>query len=113
MAELVPVTHEAWIVRRGSGKAQVHPSPLRARPGDRILLKNWTRDAAIVGPLTQLYVAPEKSAVRTAATPVTIDPGAQATFPVGSDAGFFEYDVTFGHGLYAEGGSKPGVIVDP
>ncbi len=113
MAEAEPVTHVVWIVRRGSGKAQVHPSPLHARPGDTILVKNWTNDEAGVGPLTPLYVPPEKRPLHASAATITIPPGDQRPFPVGAGQGFFEFDVTFPGGRYAEGNSKPGVIVDP
>jgi hypothetical protein len=113
MAEAEPVTHVVWIVRRGSGKAQVHPSPLHVRPRDTILVKNWTNDDATVGPLIPLYTPPEKGSRHASTATITIRPGGQQPFPVGAGEGFFEFDVTFPGGRYAEGNSKPGVIVDP
>ncbi len=113
MAEAEPVTHVVWIVRRGSGKAQVHPSPLHIRPGERIIVKNWTNEEATVGPLTPLYPPPDKGSRQASVAPIAIPPGGQLPFLVGAGEGFFEFDVTFPGGRYAEGNSKPGVIVDP
>jgi hypothetical protein len=98
-----PIT--LWIIRRGSGRAQVHPSPVHAHPGEVLHFKNWTESAATVH--FPAGIAPLKERV--------IPPGAEADFQVATDAPprFLEYDVFFGDpARYAEGNSKPGVIVD-
>lgn len=95
-----------WIIRRGNGKAQVHPSPVHACPGDTLRIKNWTEAPATVG--FPDPIAPVKGNV--------IDPHGEADFQVAGSARprFLEYDVFFGDpSRYAEGNSKPGVIVDP
>jgi hypothetical protein len=107
-------TFTVWILRRGSGRRQVHPSPLRVRQGDTIRVKNWTPRAARVSFKPALYPLQQK--LRTPVSPVkaTIPTGRSRDFTVVVPLGFFEYEVTFGSELlYAEGGSKPGVIVDP
>jgi hypothetical protein len=109
MSDVEP-TMKIWIIRRGSGKAQVHPSPVHARPGDTVRIRNLTRDAATVDNFPGLPASALKEGARAAAVP----PGGYADFTVGGDRGFFEYDVAFPElAQYAEGNSKPGVIVDP
>ena len=93
-----------WIVRRGNGRAQVTPSPVHVAPGESFSIRNLTLEEA-----------------RIAFPPDTIDLKAHAIAPGGAApakvlAGaprFFEYDVILTRsGDYAEGGSKPGVIID-
>ncbi len=52
MAEIdprgTPLVRTIWIIRRGSGKAQVHPSPTTVRPGGTLHIKNLTEDPATV-----------------------------------------------------------------
>ena len=113
MNEASPTIHLVWIVRRGSGRAQVHPSPVHVRAGDTIRIKNWTREDTTVGPIAPLYPAGAKVGFHVRTATVTIPAGGSADLPVDPGDGFFEYDVTFGSSShYAEGNSKPGVIVD-
>ena len=93
-----------WIVRRGNGRAQVTPSPVHLSPDESFSIRNLAREEATI-----------------AFPPGTVDLR-QPTIPVGGTVegrvlarppAFFEYDVTLTRsGDYAEGGSKPGVIVD-
>jgi hypothetical protein len=101
------------IVRQGNGKIVVAPSPALLHPGDRFVVKNWTECPADV----DFGAAP----IDPKAASIPPRPG-EATFAVRIDAAanYYEYDValTCVHGdrrvrLYAEGQSKPSVIVDP
>jgi hypothetical protein len=103
MATTPPI--RIWIIRRGNGRREVTPSPVRLDLGERFSIRNLAReDATITFPegaidLTAPVVRPGG----------TVEGTVRATPPV-----FFEYDVTFGRSNeYAEGGSKPGIIVDP
>jgi len=116
MTDVEPTT-KIWIIRRGSGKRQVHPSPIRVRPGEPIRIKNWTLQTATVGLLPALYTVPGDARGRLfepidPKDPFTIVPGGYADVTL-TAPGFYEYDVTFPGQRYAEGNSKPGVIVDP
>jgi hypothetical protein len=117
MNDVEPTT-KIWIIRRGSGKRQVHPSPIRVRPGEPIRIKNWTPQTATVGLLPALYTVPGEARGRlfepiNPKDPLTILPGGYVDVTVAAPAGFYEFDVTFADNQYAEGNSKPGVIVDP
>jgi hypothetical protein len=105
-------TMKIWIIQRGSGKLQVHRSPVQLRPGDTFRVKNWTGLGATI------EFAPEDvkdfrplssngfSVPARGYSDFQVDPGAQPRF--------LEYDVEFPERhQYAEGNSKPGVIVDP
>jgi hypothetical protein len=99
------VPTKIWIVRRGNGKAEVHPSPVVLRPGEGFGIRNLTQDDAdvVFPPRT---IGPEKTCI----------PARQgSSYRVAPDEGyrFFEYDVTLPKvNQQAEGGSKPGVIID-
>jgi hypothetical protein len=102
----VPSIRTIWIIRRGSGKAQVHPSPTTVLPGGTLRIKNLTEDPAtvqfppLITPVTKSTVIPAHGEAD-----FTVAPG-----PI---TRFLEYDVTFPERhQYAEGNSKPGVIVD-
>ena len=98
----MPVTR-IWIIRRGNGKLQVAPSPAHLAP--EFTIRNLAdADAEVV--FDPKYVSPPRA---------TIGPGAVQAFGViAAGPAFFEYDVTLPRsGQYAEGGSKPGGIVDP
>jgi hypothetical protein len=95
-----------WILRKGNGQLRAHPSPVVLSSGGTFTIRNLT------------------SADATASFPSSIvAQGAKVSVPAGSTSGnlqvlpqrtptYFEYDVTIGS-EYAEGGSKPGGIVDP
>lgn len=93
-----------WIVRRGNGRAQVTPSPVQLPSGAAFSIRNLTDEDAQV-----------------AFAGHTVDPGS-VTIPARATVAativapgplFFEYDVRLTRsGNYAEGGSRPGVIVD-
>jgi hypothetical protein len=118
MTDVEP-TMKIWIIRRGSGKRQVHPSPIRVMPGEPIRIKNWTSQTATVRFQPALYTPGAKGlrgkAKQTLVRPkstLQIRPGGYADVTL-TAPGFYEYDVTFPGQRYAEGNSKPGVIVDP
>jgi len=99
------VPTKIWIVRRGNGKAEVHPSPVVLRPDETFGIRNLTQDDADVT-FPSGTIDPQKTCVL-----------AQQSLPyhVVPKAGyqFFEYDVTLPKvRQQAEGGSKPGVIID-
>jgi len=92
-----------WIVRKGNGQAHVYPSPAILKMGVAFQVINRTGEQAdITFPAS--YVTPPTlclpAGASGTATPITRDPA------------YVEYDVAFPGGGYAEGGSKPGVIVE-
>jgi len=96
-----------WIYRRGNGQARVHPSPAHLAAQGRVTYRNLTRSAAEV--------------VFDAATqwkPVPVPAGGDASTSVPAGVvGYLEYDVALDcdeeRRDYAEGGSRPAIIVDP
>lgn len=94
-----------WIVRKGNGKVEVHPSPAHLSHGGSFTIRNLTRNVATVN-FPGKEIDPDTARI-AAGQP-------SAPFTVGAAAPpYFEYDVTLDNGDYAEGGSKPGGIVDP
>jgi hypothetical protein len=102
MATTPPI--RIWIVRRGNGRVQATPSPVHLHPDESFSIRNLARDEATVAfPAGTIDLKqPTVPAGGTVEGRVVVRPPA-----------FFEYDVTLARsGEYAEGGSKPGVIVD-
>jgi len=93
-----------WIVRRGNGRAQVTPSPVHFVPGESFRIRNLTsEDVAVVFPDGTIDLK-DRTIPAGGTAPATVLAAAPR---------FFEYDVTLPRsGNYAEGGSKPGVIID-
>lgn len=112
----VPTT-KIWIVRRGNGKAQVHPSPAVLKPGGSFGIHNLTREEVFVAfPPDTIEPDGEMPVASKGPGPFnSIPPGGIAVYHVvARTAQFFEYKVTLpAVDQYAEGGSKPGVIIDP
>jgi hypothetical protein len=108
---VVEPTMKIWIIRRGSGKLQVHRSPVQLRPGDTFRVKNWTDLGAT------LEFAPEdvKDFLPLSHNGFHVPAQGHSDFRVDPTARsrFLEYDILFPGKQYAEGNSKPGVIVDP
>ena len=117
-----------WIVRRGNGKAEVSPSPVVLRPGERFAVFNATEAPATVtfppgrvdppsapvapGTATDFTLSSDTVAARLrhAEAEKASGKGSRAVTVFGP--WFFEYEVELDSGHYAEGGSRPGVIVD-
>jgi hypothetical protein len=100
------------IIRAGNGQVRAVPSPAPLESGDDFWIKNWTDCPATVD-FTGVPVDPMRA---------SIDPRAAAKFKVRMEAaGYYEYNVTLvctGKDnkkieQYAEGGSRPGLIIDP
>lgn len=95
-----------WICRKGNGLVNVHPSPVVLRVGEVFRIRNVT--AAAVTATFPAGTIEEKAPVRVP------QGGWSPDIRVIAQAGiYFEYDVVLASGEYAEGGSKPGGIVDP
>jgi hypothetical protein len=94
-----------WIVRRGTGKAEVFPPTQVLGRDETFVVQNLTKDAALVSFGPGVLVPRARR----------IGPGRRGSFQVDprAVAGFYEYDVTLpALKQYAEGGSKPSVIID-
>lgn len=106
MANDVPT--KVWIVRKGNGQVRVHPSPVQLHRGETFRIHNLTDvNTTAVFP-SGTVVGPAGGQVPTGRMSVSPDLQVVAERPL-----FFEYDVLLEGGGYAEGGSKPGGIVDP
>ena len=103
MTSIAPV--KIWIFRKGNGQLRVHPSPVVLSRGEVFRIKNLaTADATASFPAD---IVEDAARVGIAAGGASQDLRVVAARSV-----YFEYDVTVG-GDYADGGSKPGGIVDP
>ena len=116
------VPTKIWVLRRGNGKAEVNPSPAVLRYEERFGIRNLTeRTVEVVFPPGTIISVPSKG-IRArrikgirARRIKTIPAGEIAVYRVVARGHqFFEYRVTLpAVQQYAEGGSKPGVIIDP
>lgn len=99
---------KVWIFRKGNGQVKAHPSPVVLRAGEAFRIRNVTAAAA-----TATFAAgtiDAKEPTRVPIPPGDTSPDLKVIAPAGV---YFEYDVVLASGEYAEGGSKPGGIVDP
>jgi len=97
-----------WIFRKGNGLVKVHPSPVVLRVGETFRIRNVNAAAA-----TATFPAgtiDEKEPVRVQIPQGGTSPDLRVIARAGT---YFEYAVVLASGEYAEGGSKPGGIVDP
>lgn len=95
-----------WILRKGNGQLRAHPSPVVLSSDEIFAIRNLTSAAATVS---------FPSSIVAKGAGVTMSPGGISgdLRVVRQDKPtYFEYEVTVGS-EYAEGGSKPGGIVDP
>lgn len=93
-----------WIFRKRNGQVRVHPSPAQLFSNQDVTIRNLTDQEAIV-----VFAGKELGPDR-----MSIPPREARPFKVTARGPlYFEYDVTLANGEYAEGGSKPGGIVDP
>lgn len=99
------------IIRAGNGQVRAVPSPAQLTRMQEFFMKNWTECPATAD-FTGVPVDP---------TTQRIDPDGEARFVVEENApyGFYEYSVSLtctgktGTVVqYAEGGSRPGLIID-
>lgn len=95
-----------WIFRKGNGQVRAHPSPVVFRAGESFRIRNVTSAQAVA---TFAPGTIEKEP-RVPIPPGETSPDLKVIAPAGV---YFEYDVVLASGEYAEGGSKPGGIVDP
>jgi hypothetical protein len=96
-----------WIVRKGNGMVKVHPSPVVLRTGETFTIRNVTAAAATATfPAGTIDERPAKVEIPQGDTSADLRVIARA-------GSYFEYDLMLATGEYAEGGSKPGGIVDP
>lgn len=102
--------HVVFVHRKGNGGAFVSPSPTVLRPGDQLVVRNFTGDSAKV-------VFP-KGLMRPRTA--TIEPREAECFTaLDAEPAYYEYDVQLDAGInllqptqHAEGNSRPGVIID-
>ena len=100
-----PAVVKVWIFQKGNGQLRVDPSPFVVRQGDSLQFINLTGTPAEARFEREQYEG---------AAPVVIKPGRNdpSVRIVANPGTYIEYDVTIGN-TYADGGSKPGGIVDP
>ena len=102
-----PKTHDVYVFRKANGGVYVHPSPIVVRPGDSLQFRNLTNgngDATFRG---KAALAPPIQILAQKASQPT---------PVNGNPGFHDYRVRLdfdGQEIIAEGGSDPGVIIEP
>jgi hypothetical protein len=99
------------IIRAGNGQVRAVPSPAQLARKQEFVVKNWT-DCPASADFTGVPVDPTTS---------PIEPDGEARFVVkdGAAYGYYEYSVSLtctgkiGTVVqYAEGGSRPGLIID-
>jgi hypothetical protein len=91
------------IIRKGNGLVQVLPYPAILASGETFRIVNASgEDARIV--FTSKLIEPVKSTIRA---------GRFASYKAGAGPAYVEFDVVLGGGHCAEGGSRPGAIIDP
>jgi len=100
---------KVWIVRKGNGQVRVHPSPVQLRRGETFRINNLT-DVNTTAIFPRGTVVGPAGVMEVITTRMSLSPDLQV---VADRPLFFEYDVLLDGGGYAEGGSKPGGIVDP
>lgn len=101
------IVGKAWIFRKGNGQLRVHPSPVVVQPGQPFILINLVDTLAKVTFQDDVVEGGRDFDVPacpagTKRLVVVADPPKK----------YFEYDVKIGD-QYADGGSKPGGIIDP
>jgi hypothetical protein len=97
-----PVPTKIWIFRKGNGQLRVHPSPVLLGRDQAFRIRNLTDEDAVVTFPGREVDKDARIAPRSLSDPlVAVAPST-----------YFEYDVLVG-GHYADGGSKPGGIIDP
>ena len=102
MSETSP-NHVIWIYQNRSGQLRVFPSPAHVEGGQTVAFKSLSGHTAEV----RLPFLDDPIRVPDNRAPSTL-----VTVPAG-DPRYIDYDVIVAGGYYAEGGSPPGLIVDP
>lgn len=96
-------TRYIWIFRKGNGQAVVSPSPAILKAGGEVWVVNKTGNEANVV-FSDEFMAPGT---------LCVPPGRSSSARAKGVSGYFEYDVYFdSRANYAEGGSRPGVIIE-
>jgi hypothetical protein len=100
------VPETVWIFRKGNGQLRVHPSPVVLKQDEAFTIANLAEADATVT-FDAKDVRPAQDTIKSGGV------GFGKTFTAIAPKGtYFEYTVTV-NGQYADGGSKPGGIVDP
>jgi plastocyanin len=103
-----PKTVKVWIFQKRNGQLRVDPSPVVVRQGDTI---SWINISGVAGARAEF----EEGVIKEG-TGVDIPDDcrkAGAATVIGKAGTYFEYELPFENGQYAEGNSKPGGIIDP
>jgi hypothetical protein len=91
------------IIRKGNGLVQVLPYPAILASGETFRIVNASgEDAQII--FSSELIQPVKS---------NISARRFETYKAGAGPAYVEFDVVLGSGHCAEGGSRPGAIIDP
>jgi hypothetical protein len=101
-----PAPTKIWILRKGNGQLRVHPSPVLLSSGETFVIRNLCGADAVASFPSNIVAGGEKVGIPAGGCSPGLGVPPQRT------STYFEYDVTVGN-EYAEGGSKPGGIVDP
>ena len=112
-----------WIYRNGNGALRVYPSPIWLRPKDRFEIRDLTGQlreitwpgAAIVWCQKEEPDPRSKSSDEKRTDPPIgwyDEKNLVAQVDEKTVSGYYEYQVFLTSGQYAEGTSRPGVIVD-
>jgi hypothetical protein len=91
------------IIRKGNGLVQVLPYPAILSSGETFLIANASNEDAVIEFDSNL-IQPKTC---------TIGGGQAKPFTAGKGPAYVEFDVELGGRDYAEGGSRPGAIIDP
>ena len=91
------------IIRKGNGLVQVLPYPAILRSGETFLIANASGEDAEIEFNSDL-IQPKTCAIPR---------GKAEPFTAGKGPAYVEFDVELGGRDYAEGGSRPGAIIDP
>jgi hypothetical protein len=104
-----PQVPTAYIVRRGHGRVEVHPSPVHVQPGGSFAIKNLLR-----GELETAVVVFDGRSREWVDRGQDIAPGGAASFTISKGAvpAFVEYQIRLKTGEWVVGGSSPGMIID-
>jgi len=101
-----------WIIRKNNGQLRVHPSPVVIDKTKQFKIQNLTPDDAQIDFPPNTVQDPGNNNSTCVVVAANRSSGALAVHGSCASQFYFEYAVTAG-GHYAEGGSKPGGIIDP
>ena len=91
------------IIRKGNGLVQVLPYPVVLASGEKFRIVNYSGEKADITFFSHL-ITPEKSSLNARTS---------GDYQAGNGPAYVEFEVTLTNGHCAEGGSRPGAIIDP